>query len=152
MSTGTSTGGKIVVGVDGSEASRVALRWAADEARVRGATLEVVSAWHVPVLSTIPTFGVGAPSEEMATETKKALTELLDEEGLVGNDELTVLEAVVQAPPATALIEASADADLVVVGSRGHGGFKGLLIGSVSQACVSHAACPVVVVPKPDEG
>lgn len=139
--------GKVVVGVDGSEGSRVALRWAAEEARARGAVLEAVIVWQYPALTTMPAFGVLPPADEMEAEAKAALGAVLEEEHLLSSPELTVLEAITQGPPAAGLIEAAKDADLLVVGSRGHGGFAGLLLGSVSQHCLTHAPCPVVVVP-----
>lgn len=141
---------KIVVGVDGSEGSLRALRWAADEARLREAVLEVVTTWHFPVLATIPTFGVLPPSEDMTEEARAGLIELLETEGITSRAGLTVLETVAEGSPAGVLVDAAADADLVVLGSRGRGGFAGLLLGSVSQAVVSHARCPVVVVPPAD--
>jgi nucleotide-binding universal stress UspA family protein len=140
---------KIVVGVDGSPGSIVAMRWAADEARLRGTVLEVVTAWHYPVLSTIPAFGVLPPADEMTTEARKGLRELLEAEHLTTSDELTVVDTIGEGSPASVLVEAAADADLLVVGSRGHGAF-GTILGSVSHACVTHAACPVVVVPPGD--
>lgn len=143
--------GRIVVGVDGSSGSLQALRWAADEARLRGAALEVIAAWHYPVLATIPAFGVQPPAEALAEEARKGLVDLLEAEGITSASGLTVLERVVEGPPAGALVDAAADADLLVVGSRGRGGFSGLLLGSVSQAVVSHARCPVVVVPTGDD-
>lgn len=142
--------GTIVVGIDGSEASLVALRWAADEARLRHARLEVVVSWQYPALSTIPAFGVLPPADEMSEEARQGLAALLREEGLADDPSLEVVEAVVQGPAGAALIDAAADADLLVVGSRGHGGFTGLVLGSVSQQCVTHAPCPVVVVPERD--
>jgi len=141
---------KIVVGVDGSEGSLRALRWAADEARLRDAVLEVVTSWHYPVLATIPAFGVQPPAEELAEEARKGLIELLRSEGITSASGLTVFERVVEGSPAGVLVDAAADADLLVLGSRGHGGFSGLLLGSVSQTVVSHARCPVVVVPPSD--
>jgi nucleotide-binding universal stress UspA family protein len=145
-------GATIVVGVDGSEGSRRALRWAAEEAGLRQASLLVVTVWQYPVFTTIPAFGVMPPSEEMSREAEAGLRALLGEENLVGRDDLTVLESIMQGPAAPALLDAAADADLLVLGSRGHGGFKGLLLGSVSQACVAHAPCPVVIVPAPPTG
>jgi nucleotide-binding universal stress UspA family protein len=142
---------KIVVGVDGSEGSLLALRWAAEEARLRDAVLEVVTAWHFPVLATIPAFGVLPPADEMSEEARRGLDELLESEGITASG-LTVLETVGEGRAAGVLLDAAADADLVVLGSRGHGGFSGLLLGSVSQAVVSHARCPVVVVPPDDRG
>ncbi len=142
--------GRIVVGVDGSAGSLAALRWAAAEARVRKATLEVVVAWQYPALSTIPAFGVLPPADEMATDAKQGLADLLRDEGLLDDPDLEITEAVIQGSAGSALIGAATGADLLVVGSRGHGGFTGLLLGSVSQQCVTHAPCPVVVIPHPD--
>jgi nucleotide-binding universal stress UspA family protein len=142
--------GTIVVGIDGSEGSIAALRWAADEARLRHARLQVVVSWQYPALSTIPAFGVLPPADEMSEEAKQGLGALLRDEGLADAPSLEVVEAVVQGPAGAALIDAAAEADLLVVGSRGHGGFTGLVLGSVSQQCVTHAPCPVVVVPIPD--
>ncbi|MEJ5254970.1 MAG: universal stress protein [Acidimicrobiales bacterium] len=140
---------RVVVGVDGSAGSRAALAFAAEEARLRGARLEVVVAWQYPVLTTMPAFGVLPPVEEMAAEAREGLLQFLQDERLTDDPQLEVTPVVVQGPAAAALIEASKGADLLVVGSRGHGGFTGLLLGSVSQACVTHATCPVVVVPTP---
>lgn len=140
---------RVVVGVDGSEGSRAALAFAAQEARLRGARLEVVVAWQYPVLTTMPAFGVLPPVDEMASEARQGLEQLIRDEGLDADPELEVVPVVAQGPAAAALLDASKDADLLVVGSRGHGGFTGLLLGSVSQACVTHAICPVVVVPRP---
>jgi nucleotide-binding universal stress UspA family protein len=139
--------GKIVVGVDGSEGSLRALRWAAEEARLRDAVLEAVAVWHVPVLSTIPAFGVMPSADEMTEQARAGLIELLQDEGITSGDGLTVLETVAQGSAAGVLVDLAADADLLVVGSRGHGGFSGLLLGSVSQATVTHSRCPVVIVP-----
>lgn len=138
--------GKVVVGVDGSQGSRIALRWAIEEARIREATLLAVTVWQYPVITTMPAFGVLPPSDQLDEDARTQLNEVLREEGALAGD-IKVLEGVSQGPAAAALIEASADADLLVVGSRGHGGFSGLLLGSVSQHCVTHAPCPVVVVP-----
>jgi nucleotide-binding universal stress UspA family protein len=143
-------GAKIVVGTDGSDSSRHALRWAADEAVRRDASLVVVTVWQYPTLTTMPAFGVLPPADEMNAEAEAGLRQLLADEGLTGREDLSVYELVQQGPAASALLDAAADADLLVVGSRGHGGFTGLLLGSVSQAVVSHARCPVVVVPNPD--
>jgi nucleotide-binding universal stress UspA family protein len=143
-------GAKITVGVDGSASSVRALHWAADEARRRDAALEVVTTWHSPVLATIPAFGVQPPADQLTEEARKGLIELLRVEGITSEAGLTVLERVVEGPAAPVLIDASADAELLVIGSRGRGGFAGLLLGSVSHAVVSHARCPVVVVPPED--
>ena len=137
--------GDIVVGIDGSEGSLAALRWAGREARRRGASLRVVTAWQVSAVSTIPTFGVGEPVDEVLADLGEGLARTLAEEGLDDVAEPVVVEG----HPAEALVEASEGADMVVVGSRGHGGFSGLLLGSVSQHVSHHARVPVVVVPAP---
>jgi len=136
----------IVVGTDGSEHAERALRFAADEAGRRGATVKVVTAWHVPTA----VYGAGyapivAPSVEEATrhaaeEVAGAAAEMLRARGL------EVETSVRRAQAADALVEEADGADLLVVGSRGHGGFAGLLLGSVSQQCAHHAPCPTVIV------
>jgi len=133
---------RIVVGVDGSAPSRRALAWAAHEARLRGDSLVAVIAWHVPAqlgYPAVPTFAFdfeGAARQELA--------EVLEQE--LGEDAPAVLPRVEHGPAAAVLIDASRGADLLVVGSRGHGEFSGMLLGSVSQHCTAHAHCPVVVV------
>jgi len=142
----------IVVGVDGSAGAQEALRWAVAEGRLRQWPMRVVHAWTLGYLGGgldrhaywTGSFGPVDPSElRRAAEglLERALGELGDE--LVG---LEIEQEVVQGAAAEVLISATAPADLLVVGSRGHGGFVGLLLGSVSQQCVSHARCPVVVV------
>jgi nucleotide-binding universal stress UspA family protein len=136
----------IVVGVDGSDESARALEWAADEAELRAARIRVLSAWHIPTLvyssGYVP---MVAPSADESTEhATRAIAE-----GAAGELRHRDLEAewtVERGNAAEALIDASAEADLLVVGSRGHGGFTGLLLGSVSAQCAAHAHCPVVIV------
>lgn len=140
---------RIVVGVDGSEGSAEALRWAVDEAKLRSATLEVVMTWQYPALYGAASYGVMLPPEDdFAGAAHATVKQLLADAG-VDQDELDVIETVEAGPPAPVLIEASKGADLLVVGSRGRGAFAGMLLGSVSQHCVSHAECPVVVVRGP---
>jgi nucleotide-binding universal stress UspA family protein len=136
----------IVVGVDGSDESARALEWAADEARARDARVQVISAWHVPALVYSSGYApmVAPSTEESSEHAARAIAE-----GVANELESGGLEAeavVVRGNAAEALIDASADADLLVVGSRGHGGFTGLLLGSVSTQCAHHAHCPVVIV------
>lgn len=132
---------RIVVGVDGSEASTDALHWAARQATLTGADLTAVIAWHFPVLagdsplSTVP---------DWHTEALAAMDGLIEKAGLPQS--LPTSREVVEGQPAKVLIEAAAGADLLVVGSRGHGGFRGLLLGSVSEQVCAHAPCPVLVV------
>jgi nucleotide-binding universal stress UspA family protein len=136
----------IVVGVDGSPASSVALRFAAEEARLRGVGLRVVRAWKVPWGPMPP---VPYPAElyaVVAPETKRHLAAQVAE--VLGSDPgVSVEQRVVEGPPAKVLVEEAAEATLLVVGTRGHGGFTGLLLGSTSAQVVHHAPCPVVVVP-----
>ena len=136
---------KIVVGMDDSDHAARALRWAATEATLRDATLVAVHAWSIPATTystfTMPLVDSDA-MQRAAEETLHAATALAARDtGVV------VEERVVEGPAAQALLHEADDAALLVVGSRGHGGFAGLLLGSVSQQLVHHARCPVVVVP-----
>jgi nucleotide-binding universal stress UspA family protein len=134
----------IVVGVDGSECSVSALRWALAEARLRNARVRVVHAWSYPHVSTY---------HEAEHALKIPLAQLGDEmldrvlaDVAADAKEIAVERAVVEGAAAEALLGEAADAALLVVGSRGVGGFASLLLGSVSQQCAHHAPCPVVIV------
>jgi nucleotide-binding universal stress UspA family protein len=153
--------GRIVVGVDGSEASNKALSWALAEARLRGDTVVALHAWALPYPA--PTALPGAllaPVEPgmaveggMADALRKGAEDLLAHAvSRAGPAGVTIEQRLVEAPAATALIEEAKGAELLVVGSRGHGGFAGLLLGSVSQQCANHAPCPVVIVRADEEG
>jgi nucleotide-binding universal stress UspA family protein len=135
--------GRIVVGVDGSPASVLALRWAAGQAAVTGAELDAVMAWMPPSDYAL---GAGYSDDVGWEEDTAAVLEKTIEEALTGDAAEKVERRVVRGHPAQVLLDASADADLLVVGSRGHGGFTGMLLGSVSQHLVAHAPCPVLVV------
>lgn len=139
--------GRIVVGVDGSGGSRAALRWAAEEARLRGARLEVVLVWQFPTMTTMPIYGVLPPRDEMEASAEATVSKILDDEGLADPEGFEAVGLAAEGPAARTLLDTAVGADLLVVGSRGHGGFSGMLLGSVSQHCVSHATCPVVVIP-----
>lgn len=134
----------ILVGVDASEPARAALEWAVQEAR-EGDQIEVVNAWNLKEIA-----GFEAPALNPATFEVEA-NRLLHEEvnAVLGPDseDLTIIYTPVHGHPSEALIERSADADLLVVGRRGQGGFKEMLLGSVSRDVVHHAQCPVVVIP-----
>jgi len=142
----------IVVGIDGSEDSKDALRWAARQAELTATTLTAVTAWQLPVsFGTVwqmpATYGKSHDLSQVdfAADAKKTLDATLEE--VLGADaHVSVTPQLVSGRAAPVLIEASRHAALLVVGRSGHGGFAGMLIGSVSQHCVSHAACPVVVV------
>jgi nucleotide-binding universal stress UspA family protein len=141
--------GTIVVGVDGSHGSLDALRFALEEARIRGAEVKAVSAWHVPP----SVYGGGwAPASVDFDEFRKlAEAALVDTVEHAGAADVSVTPILREGQPADVLCAEAADADLLVVGSRGLGGFRGLLIGSVSQQVVHHAPCPVVVMPHDGE-
>ncbi len=138
-----STTSRIVVGIDGSETSIEALRRAAGIARALGAPLEAIAVWHVPVSM----YDVYSPEPGWSPD-QEAATMLAETAEKVFGSELPEWFTAVTAPgtPAKVLIEASKDAEMLVVGSRGHGGFVGLLLGSVSSACVAHAHSPVLIV------
>lgn len=135
----------IVVGVDGSEESQRALAWALDEARRRGVPLRAVHAWHYPSwLLGSGTDAVPGPPEEM----EAAARGLVDQElSRVDTSGVEVEPVVVQADASVALVDEAGRADLVVVGRRGLGGVRRLLLGSVSSAVLHDAPCPVVVLP-----
>lgn len=136
---------KIVVGVDGSAASNAALRWALEEARLRGARLEAVHAFASPEVST--TSQALHLIETDFAAYRAAGAEIVDRAlSDAGAESVEIERSVVEGPPAAALLDAAKEADLLVVGSRGHGGFAGLLLGSVSEQCAHHAPCPVVIV------
>lgn len=142
----------IVVGVDGSPGSLAALRWGLVEARYRGCAVCIVQAWQLPYhQGYVGHLAVESLHEPLVEAARQTLTGALADPSIdtAGVDITTVVE---QGQPAQVLIKASADAELLVVGSRGRGGFAGLLLGSVSQQCAQSAACPVVVVPTAHPG
>jgi nucleotide-binding universal stress UspA family protein len=133
----------IVVGVDGSKSSAGALAWAAAEARMRNATLKVVYAWHIPALAYGAYMPVPSPDD-----LQKSFEQQLNEQlaSVLGAEPgVPVSHVVAEGPAAEAIVKASAGAELVVVGSRGLGGFAGLLLGSVSAQVAHHAHCPVTI-------
>jgi nucleotide-binding universal stress UspA family protein len=138
----------IVVGIDGSDGARTALRFAADEASIRRTQLRVVSAWHVPTgVYMPPTYMDLDLDAYRQTASDVAERQVVD---VLGPERATTVDVVIhEGGPAEVLIAESREAELLVVGSRGHGGFAGLLLGSVSQHCAAHAHCPVVVVRGP---
>jgi nucleotide-binding universal stress UspA family protein len=136
----------IVVGVDGSSSSRKALTWAAAEAADHGADLVVLNVWEHTLLppagsGSVPERYVPDSSQRTAEDLRQVIKEELGEEPPV-----LVQPHVKQGRPAKVLIEESANADLLVVGKRGYGGFAGLVLGSVSQHVAAYAKCPVAVV------
>jgi nucleotide-binding universal stress UspA family protein len=142
MSTEPQTSHRIVVGIDGSPSSIAALEWAANQAELTGTALEVLMTWEWP-------YGYGwspVPNDyDVAHEAEKYLTDALAPIRDTHAD-ISIQATVVEGHPAPILVKASHGADLLVVGSRGHGEFAGMLLGSVSEHCVSNAHCPVLVV------
>jgi nucleotide-binding universal stress UspA family protein len=145
MTTEPEAGRRIVVGVDGSASSKAALAWAARQARLTGATVEAIIAWEYPA-----TYGYAMPAapeinynyEQVAADVvADTIAEICGEA-----EPVKVISRVVEGNAAQVLLDASAGAELLVVGSRGHGGFFEALLGSVGQHCVHHATCPVVVI------
>jgi nucleotide-binding universal stress UspA family protein len=139
---------RIVVGVDGSETSRHALRWAAEEARSHGSQLHVVHAWEVRAPAVPVGVGAGrraAQTEGQHDEASKLVADVVREE-LGEAPPGDVRTSIGRGAAAGVLLDAARDADLLVVGSRGIGGFRGLLLGSVSSKMAAHAPCPVVIV------
>lgn len=143
------SGDDVVVGIDASQAARVALQWAVDEAAVRNARLSVVHAWSVPYVVALG--GLAIPPidpEEVSEQSQRLLHELTDAVMSGARRKPTDLELLsVEEPPAQALLHRAKDVGMLVVGSRGAGGFAELVLGSVSQQCLHHATCAVVVVP-----
>ena len=135
-------GGRIVAGIDGSPPSLDALAWAARQAELTGSALVVVTTWEWPASTgwAIPVPDNFDPAADTADGLETSLAAVRAE-----HPGLTIETRVVEGHPAPVLVEASRSADLLVVGSRGRGAFAGMVLGSVSEHCVSHAHCPVVV-------
>jgi nucleotide-binding universal stress UspA family protein len=140
--------GTIVVGVDGSDGSLAALRFALEEARLRDAELRVVAAWRLPLAAYGGPLVPPEPAlfEEIRDAAHGTLGKALDDMGAARAD-VRVETVVGEGQAAHVLLDEARGADLLVVGSRGLGGFRGLLLGSVSQQCAQHAPCPLVIVP-----
>ncbi|MCU1688166.1 MAG: universal stress protein UspA [Pseudonocardiales bacterium] len=137
------TAGRIIVGVDGSEPSKEALRWAARISGATGAGITAVMTWSVS-----PVYGdtYFPDNWDPKGDASRVLTETVDA-AFAGAERPANIDLVVaQGQPTKVLLEEGADAQMIVVGSRGHGGFTGLLLGSVSSAVAAHAKCPVLVV------
>jgi nucleotide-binding universal stress UspA family protein len=140
---------RIIVGVDGSQGSKTALKWAMNQAALTGATIEAITTWQDPArYGTAYGWSSAAfGGDTYGAAIVKSLDDTVAEVAAQLPHPVTVLAQVVEGHAVEALLHAAADADLLVVGSRGHGTFAGIVLGSVSQHCVQHAPCPVVVVP-----
>jgi len=141
-------GPRIVAGVDGSPSSASALRWAVGQAGLTGASVDAVIAWHYPASAASGGYGMmvgSAGPEDFREIAQKVVADAVsDAPGSAGR--VRVHARVTEGNAAQVLLEAAEGAELLVVGSRGHGGFAEALLGSVSQHCVQHASCPVVVI------
>jgi len=146
MSAADSAGPVVVVGVDGSAESLAALGWAARYAAATSASVVAVSCWHDPAAGMIPPGGeppaiTGEVRAGMEETLSKAVSDAFGTAAPAG-----VTTKIAYGHPAQVLVDFSRDADLLVVGRRGHGAFTGMMLGSVSIHCVTAAECPVVVV------
>lgn len=133
---------RILAGVDGSAPARLALEWAVAEARLRRGRVRVVTAWEFPPV-TVGMEGLIRDPDVFPEAARRLQNETLQR---VDREGVTVSGDVVQGHPADVLLRAAGDADLLVVGSRGLGGFTGMLLGSVSTQILHHSPCPVLVV------
>jgi nucleotide-binding universal stress UspA family protein len=134
---------RIVVGVDGSESSKAALRWAIRQARLTGCSVDAVTAWRYP--STYGLAPLGDEGVDLESDASKALIAALNEVSGLEPD-VSVRPQVSEGRAGEVLLRAAKGADLLVVGNRGHGEFASALLGSVSLYCVLHAHCPVLIL------
>ncbi|MGO9502146.1 MAG: universal stress protein [Streptosporangiaceae bacterium] len=138
---------RIVVGVDGSAPSLAALRWAVRQAALTGATVDAVAAWQYPAVVAGYGWAPVMPADDIdfGEVAEKTVTDAISQVVDPGTG-VRVSARVEEGNAAAVLLDVADGADLLVVGSRGHGGFAGALLGSVSQHCVHHAPCPVVII------
>lgn len=144
----SSVGAPMLVGVDGSANSIAALRWAAGRARATGTTIRAILVWRPPGTMTPASISMEpSPTDIARHDASTMLDEYVAEAALPGN--VQVERVAIEGMPAKMLIDEGRHAELLVVGARGHEGFAGLLLGSVTTAVVRHAPCPVAVIPQP---
>jgi nucleotide-binding universal stress UspA family protein len=141
----------VVVGVDGSAGSSEALQWAIAEARLRNAPLRAVHAWTYvnPLIPSLVGYPYSAESVDSTVDDRQQAAEQILERAtseLAEVHDIEIERVIGEGSAAQVLVDSVGEDDLLVVGSRGHGGFAGLLLGSVSQQCAQHAPCPVVIV------
>jgi nucleotide-binding universal stress UspA family protein len=147
MASDGTAGQLVVVGVDGSAESVAAMRWAAHYAKATGARLRAVMAWHYP--AAVGPAPVGVAPAQVTDEVRQHMQDTLDRiiaEVVPDAAAGSVETGIIYGHPAQVLLDESEKADLLVVGNRGHGGFTGMLVGSVSVHLVSNASCPVTVI------
>jgi nucleotide-binding universal stress UspA family protein len=146
---------RIVVGVDGSPASKSALRWAIGQARLTGASVEAVTAYRIPPpLYQPPKMNADIDIKDFEESARRVLMETVSEVSATGSG-VQMDQQVIHGNPANVLVDEAYGADLLVLGNRGHSGFTEALLGSVGQHSVHHAPCPVVITrsdePDPDD-
>ncbi|MGB9111528.1 MAG: universal stress protein [Acidimicrobiales bacterium] len=144
MSTTIERAARIVVGVDGSDSSLAALNWAARQAELTGSSVEAVIAWRLPMSYGFPV--PVAPNFDLAGEASRVLDDAITSIRSA-HPKMAIETSVREGYAAHVLVGASRDAELLVVGSSGHGELTGMLLGSVSEYCVAHSHCPVLIVP-----
>jgi nucleotide-binding universal stress UspA family protein len=133
---------RIVVGVDGFESSKAALRWAIHQAKLTGAVVEAVTAWQISAgTGLVPMADMPDYQDDARTVLAEAITEMC-----TTDTEVEIRPRVVHGRAAQVLVDEAEGAELLVVGCRGHGGLAEALLGSVGQFCVHHAPCPVVIM------
>jgi nucleotide-binding universal stress UspA family protein len=137
---------KILVGIDGSKESLAAVRWAVEEGTHRGSDVEILHVWHFVYMGDPMGISAVASMGDVEQSAQLVIDEALAEIGPAG-DAVHLTGRAVEGAAAKVLLEEAANADLLVVGRRGHGGFMGLLLGSVAQQLAHHAPCPLVIVP-----
>ncbi len=139
---------RIVVGIDGSETALAGLHWAIQEAKLRGATIDAINAWSYPYVvvpgAIVPEHPFADQPKDVAAELEQAMTTVEAEATAAG---VEINPILTEGVPAAVLCEAAEGADLIVVGSQGHGALRSLVLGSVSRDVLHHAPCPVVVIP-----
>jgi nucleotide-binding universal stress UspA family protein len=140
---------RIVVGIDASDHAIRALDWALNQAALQGADVEMVCAIQAPDTAALPDLTLRVDDDELRKAAEHILDTALEQTSADRKSTLTIARTVTVGNPAPVLCRAAEGADLIVVGARGLGGFKELLVGSVSHQVVSHAPCPVVVVTPP---
>jgi nucleotide-binding universal stress UspA family protein len=135
---------RIVVGIDGSVSAADALRWAVQQATATGATIEAVYAWDPGALVSLAVPPL--VDWELLREAARMRPVQIVRDAVGSDPGVRIVTKTVRGNPAEVLVERSAHADLLVVGSRGLGGLKGMLLGSVGHHCAAHSHCPVVIV------